>query len=238
MKPFILVALVLLAASHVDRARAQDVPAVTLKYSTVPFDPMCEELTRYRHMAHPRLSAWEIDRTWKQELAGRVAEFQAHWDAEASTLLGTALQEVGRPFPHREMIATLTLCAVGSMSNPLIISMRQFLHGPTKGDPRSKLRFASLVFHELLHSYVAAHRPPTTPILLEHQATFDRSVIVRNHVHLFALMQIVYQKLGRGDDLQKVIEAESSGPDPDYRLAWELVQKIGADRLVAELKGP
>lgn len=237
-RPVLLAALLCLVDAAMHQACAQGVPAVTLKPSPVPFDLMCEELTRHRHQATGRGPAWKIDPEWSKDLAARLPEFQAHWDAEASDLVGTALAVAGRPFPHREMIATASLCAVISMSNPLVLNMRRFLPGPTGGKPQDKVLFAALVFHELLHTYVAAHRPPVTPLLLEHQAVFERSLIARNHVHLFALMQVVYGRLGRAEDLQRVIASDRSGPDPDYGLAWDLVDRIGADRLVAELKGP
>lgn len=235
VKALVCSALVVLAGMA-SPVLAQDVPVVKLQYWFFPFDDECEKLTKLSHAATGNWPRWEIKKEWKDDLHARVAAFQGVWNSEADALLGTAMQVVGKPFPHREMIATLTLCSVMSMSGPLIINMRRFLQGPMGGQPASDMLFASLVFHELLHTYVGAHRQPTTPLLTEHQATFAAFRLARTHVHLFALMQTVYEKLGRAADLQAI--KTFSSPSPDYARAWALVDEIGADRWVAELKGP
>ncbi len=224
-------------AGAVDRAIAQDVPTIKLQYRALPFEVECEALTRYRYEVTKKDENWKIGQGWSDELASRVAEFQSYWDAESSALLQTAMQEVGKPFPHREMLAALTLCNVMSMSSPLIIQARRFLNGPTNGKPLEKMFFTALVFHELLHSYIFAHRPPTTPTLIEYKALFDEHPVARTHVHLFALMKVVYGKLGRSQDFEAIIRLQAPGSSPAYKMAWELVEKVGADRLVAELKG-
>ena len=236
VKALVCSALVVLAGMA-GPVLAQDVPVVKLQYWFFPFDDECEKLTKLSHAATGNWPRWEIKKEWKDDLHARVAAFQGVWNSEADALLGTAMLVVGKPFPHREMIATLTLCSVMSMSGPLIINMRRFLQGPMGGQPASDMLFASLVFHELLHTYVVAHRPPTTPLLIEHQAALQLPV-ARNHVHLYALMQVVYRKLGRAADLQSIKTFDTSGSSAAYEQAWELVEKTGAERWVAELKGP
>lgn len=73
------------------------------------------------------------------------------------------------------------------------------------GKPWDRMLFTSVIFHERLHTDVAAHRPAQTPLLQEHQAVFDRSLIARNHVHVFASMQVVVLRLDRAADLLRVI---------------------------------
>jgi hypothetical protein len=195
-----------------------------LVFGYVPFDQSCE---RWRNT--------KIEPQWYEELKLKIKALQDYWDHEAPLLLGTTLAAINKPFRHKEMIATLTLCPIQSMSRPLLINIRPFLDGPTQQQPRPLFLFAALVFHELLHTYVIGARPPGPSALLERYKSEEP--IVKSHLHLMAVMQMVYLNLGREEQLQQIIEKDRAIGNPGYGRAWQIVHDIeGHDAFVHELR--
>jgi hypothetical protein len=139
-------------------------------------------------------------------------------------LLAATVAEINKPFPYKEMLATLTLCPIQSMSRPLLINICPFLDGPTQQKPRPMFLFSALVFHELLHTYVLRARSQGTSALLERYKSEEP--IVKNHLHLMAVMKMVYLNLGRAEQLQQIIETDSASDNPAYRRAWQIVNEI------------
>jgi hypothetical protein len=131
-------------------------PHVPLVFGYIPFDQSCEQWRNTK-----------IEPQWYAELRTKIKAWQEYWNQEASLLLGTTIAEIHKPFRYQEMLATLTLCPIGSMSRPLLINVRPFLDGPTQQQPRPLFLFSALVFHELLHTYVLGALPPGTSALLE-----------------------------------------------------------------------
>jgi hypothetical protein len=61
--------------------------------------------------------------------------------------------------------------------------------------------------------------------------------IVKNHLHLMAVMKMVYLKLGREAQLQQIIETDSKIDNPGYQRAWQIVNEIeGHHAFVQELR--
>jgi hypothetical protein len=208
----------------VTNACGEPYPHVHLVFGYVPFDQSCE---RWRNT--------QIEPQWYEELQRKIKTLQDYWDQEAPLLLGTTVAAINKPFRYTEIIATLTLCPIQSMSRPLLINIRPFLDGPTQQQPRPLFLFAALVFHELLHTYVIGARPPGPSALLERYQSEDP--VVKNHLHLMAVMKIVYLKLGREAHLQQIIERDRAMGHPAYGRAWQIVQDIqGHDAFVQELK--
>jgi hypothetical protein len=149
--------------------------------------------------------------------------------------LTTTTAAINKPFRHKEMIATLTLCPIQSMSRPLLINVRPFLDGPTQHQPRPLFLFAALVFHELLHTYVIGARPPGPSALLERYKSEEP--VVKSHLHLMAVMKMVYLKLGREEQLQQIIAKDRDIGNPGYGRAWQIVNGMeGHDTFVHELR--
>ena len=197
-------------------------PEVHMNYGYIPFDRSCSDLTDYQ------IRPAEIE-----ELTGRVAEFQAAWNAQGPALLGAVIEETGKPFLQCEMRATMTLCHYRSMSHPLLLNMRRFLRSTGEGEPRSMSLFVGLVFHELLHTYVVDHLNKSP--LAEKYSEEPGSVI--SHIHLNALMKMAYLKLGLQEELACIIEKDNMLGRPIYKRAWEIVNQIeGHEAFVAELK--
>jgi hypothetical protein len=203
-------------------ASGEPYPRVPLVFGYVPFDQSCE---RWRN-AH-------IEPQWYAELKTKMQAFQDSWDQEAPLLLGTTIAEIHKPFRYTEMIATLTLCPIPSMSRPLLINVRPYLDGPTAQQPRPMFLFAALVFHELLHTSVIGALGPSA-LLGKYK---DEEPLVKAHLHLMAIMKMVYLKLDRAEHLQQIIERESANDNPGYRRAWQIVNDLeGYQAFVQELR--
>ncbi len=203
-------------------ASAQEYPRVELVYQYIPFDRTCEQWLNTR-----------VEESWMREIEAKLPSFQEFWDKEAPFLPGTMALEIGRPFRRREMVAALTLCPVSSMSTPLLINVRRFLDGPTQGKPQPMHMFSALVFHELLHTYIPYPLPGSR--LMEKYKS--EPPLVLTHVHLMAVMTLVYLKLGRREQLKEIIAWDSAAENPIYRRGWQIVNDIeGHQAFVDELK--
>jgi hypothetical protein len=215
-----LIACVLVTATG---AFGEQYPHVRLVFGYVPFDQSCE---RWRNT--------RIEPQWYEELKTKIKAFQDYWDREAPMLLATTIAAIKKPFPYKELLATLTLCPIQSMSRPLLINIRPFLEGPTQHKPRPVFLFSALVFHELLHTYVIGARSQGTSVLLERYK--HEESVVKNHFHLMAVMKTVYLKLEREEQLKQIIKTDSEIDNLAYRRAWQIVNEIkGHHAFVQEL---
>ena len=202
-------------------AASQGIPKVDFRYSFVPFDRSCSELTETK-----------IEQAWIEELESRMDEFRSTWDNGGPALLKAVIEEIGSPFVQSEMIATMTLSNFRSMSLPLILNVRRHLSSFTDGNPRPMPMFVGLVFHELLHTYVVDHLDKSK--LWEKYKDEPGSVL--SHLHLNALMKMAYLKLGREEELASIV-AKDTSIGPIYKRAWEIVNDLeGHEAFVAELK--
>jgi hypothetical protein len=216
-----LVSFFLVIATY---AFGEPYPRVPLVFRYIPFDQSCE---RWRN-AH-------IEPQWYAELKTKIKAFQDYWDQEAPLLLATTIAEIHKPFRYTEMIATLTLCPIPSMSRPLLINVRPFLDGSTQQQPRPMFLFSAVVFHELLHTYVIGALPQGQSALLERYKSEEP--VVKNHLHLLAIMKTVYLKLDREEQLQQIIARDSANDNPGYKRAWQIVNDIeGHQAFVQELR--
>jgi len=215
--------LVFFVLVMVTGALGEPYPHVQLVFGYIPFDQSCEQWRNTK-----------IEPQWYAELKTKLKTLQDAWDQEAPLLLGTTVTEIHRPFRYQEMIATLTLCPIASMSRPLLINVRPFLDGPTQ-QPRPLFLLSAVVFHELLHTYVIGALPQGQSALLARYKSEEP--LVKNHLHLMALMQLVYLKLGRAEQLQQIIEKDRALGNPGYARAWQIVHDLeGYDAFVHELK--
>lgn len=145
----------------------------------------------------------------------------------------TALREIGKPFPFREMQAVLTVCSsTGTMSTPLFINVRQYLGGAKHPAPQGD--FSEKLFHELMHHYVIAAVKNSA---LRHKYE-NEPPIVLNHLHVMALEKLVLTRLGKTDELKFVEEEYRTDTDPAfYKRAWEIVNDVeGYEAFIKELK--
>lgn len=215
-----IVSFVLVTATS---AFGEQYPHVQLVFGYIPFDQSCEQWRNTK-----------IERQWYEELKTKITAFQDYWDQEAPLLFATAISAINKPFRYQEMLATLTLCPIRSMSRPLLINVRPFLDGPTQQKPRPMFLFSALVFHELLHTYVIGALPQGKSALLERYKSEEP--VVQNHLHLMAVMKMVYLKLDRAEELKQIIEKDREIDNPAYGRAWQIVNDIeGHQAFVQEL---
>jgi hypothetical protein len=198
---------------------AQELPTIHLLYQSPngsAFDRDCSRITKT-----------EIKPEWIQETVRRRAEFQSWWDKDGPGYLRIVLKEIGLPFPYRAMQATLTVCpAVGSMGEPLFITVREFLSDAS--NPPPNWMFAIYVFHELMHQYVRPV-PGSSPLLRKYAS---EPAPVRLHLHVLALVRFALTKSEKRAEL-KYMDAQARG----VNRAWAIVNDIeGYEPFLKELK--
>ncbi len=161
------------------------------------------------------------------ELLARKAEFEQQWETTGKTYMRLALEATGRPFPYKEIQATLTLCAPDSMAFPLFIRMNRFLGSSTEDGAHD---FPLLAFHELMHHYAQA---------IEHKSKIfakyaDVPFSIRAHIHVVAFERYVLQKTGRTEQLAKLQARYAEDEDSAYHRAWQIVDKETVEAVVAD----
>jgi hypothetical protein len=202
----------------------REIPRIHLLYppqNGTVFDINCADLLKVT-----------VNPAWVQEAVRRAPEFQARWDREAAAYLATTFDEVGLPFPYKEMQAALTVCpGVRSMSTPLVINVRRYLESSETRSPHWLL--AETIYHELMHIYV---RPVNAVSALRKKYAGEQPVVL-NHLHVMALEKFVLTKLGRPEELAQVGLDYVNVLPPAYKRAWTIMHEIeGHQPFINELK--
>lgn len=195
------------------------------------------------------------------EIDEKMPEFRAAWAAEGPKLMAANVAATGRPYLFRETVATLHACRdMPSYSAPFLLAVAQFTatgaslapvaiaglerNGSRVAAPASPglppmSGFTYLVWHESTHRYIndiIDQLPGRTTPLLTKYATEDG--VALSHLHLFALEQIVYRRLGREKEwAERNARLRARG----FKSAVRAVDIVGietAERLVAELRRP
>jgi len=201
---------------------AQVLPVVDLVYprpdGTV-FDTNCLQM-----------SNTTLDPAAVKAAVERTPEFQQLVNRELRPYLSLTYEEVGMPFPYREVQAALTVCrGIHSMSSPLILNVGRYL--PTAQNREPDWYFVEQAYHELMHTY--AGPAVATSELARKYASEDRVTLY--HLHVMALEKFVLVKLNRTEELNHV--GELYGQPPAYKRAWEIVDKLEDYRaFIKELK--
>ncbi|WP_413574674.1 hypothetical protein ACLVWU_10630 [Bdellovibrio sp. HCB290] len=166
-----------------------------------------------------------INTAWSQEAFAKTQEFESMWLAEAPAFMAKLFELFNKGFQRKEMTATLSVCPQSpSTSDPLILVVNTYLKSYMGDKPvQQGYQFADLVFHELLHTWVRENIPFPSPLYEKYK---NEPPVVRNHLHLMAVQQYVYLKLGRKDLAEWIDHLYSKMPSPAYNRAWEIVTKI------------
>jgi hypothetical protein len=200
----IIVSIAILSLSSLSMAAP---PLVHIKYNKM-FDAVCALVKGY-----------EIEDSWKDELAGRIEEFRSTWDAIGPQLLSETERLSGYKFDD-SISAYLSLCSVPSQSLVGIsINMRYALASFTS-EPVSFEYKAAVIYHEILHQLIAERVPVNSRLLEFHKDEHER---VQNHLHLLALEKAVYLRLGLGGELTEVINIDGKLTGGFYKRAWEII---------------
>jgi hypothetical protein len=200
------------------------IPTIDLIYPApngTIFDTYCGELLKTT-----------VSRAAVEETMRRRPELQALWDREGQAYLSTTFSEIGLPFPYKEMQAYLTVCpGVIPMAAPLFMNVSRYLSSAATRYPDA--HFVETLYHELMHTYI--HPVVATSALRKKYASEPRAVV--SHLHVMALEKMVLLKMGKEDELKRVASEYQSVLPPEYRRAWEIVDKIeGYQPMVNELK--
>ncbi|HXH74712.1 MAG TPA: hypothetical protein VNJ08_07085 [Bacteriovoracaceae bacterium] len=168
---------------------------------------------------------------WMAEIEERTESFSELWHVRGQELFKVLFDHTGLGFSRKEMTATFSVCPKkASFSNPLVLSMTPYLNSymrpkPAYGDDA----FVDLVFHELLHTWVVEHLEKS-----ELRAKYkEETPSVRNHMHLMAIQQFVYLKLGR-EDLVSMLNRLYAKIGSSYARSWEIVQIEGFEAFMNE----
>ena len=200
-----------------------EAPKLFLDYGYVPFDRACESLKDKK-----------IDEALVKEMSERAEEFQQHWDSYGVPLLQDIVNEIGKPFKYRDLVATMSVCEFYSMSHPLIVNMRRFLKAGPRETPHPKHMFISLVLHELLHIYIHGIGTSDLPLGKKYQ---DEPFSVQSHIYLMAVLKMVLLKNGMEAEFQAILDFDRELNRPIYLRSWEIVHELEDYRqFVEELK--
>jgi hypothetical protein len=135
-------------------------------------------------------------------------------------LLSTSEAIVGKPFQDKEIWVSLSVCSLPSMSDPMLINMRFSLKSFTTTPLREDVT-VSIIFHELLRRYLVGKIPNDSILLMKYK---DEDDTVKTHLHLLALQQGVYLKLGRADTLERMIAKDRELLNRSYARAWDILE--------------
>lgn len=165
-----------------------------------------------------------------QELLSRKAEFEAEWDKIGKRYMQLALDATGRPYPYRQIQATLSVCAPDSMAFPLLIRMNDFMASNTEYYVHD---FALLAFHELMHHHAQAIEGKSKIFVKYADLPFS----IRAHIHVVAFERYVLEKTGRTEQLAKLKAYYAAGKTDHYRRAWEIVDTEGVEAVIVDARG-
>jgi hypothetical protein len=169
---------------------------------------------------------------WKAELNQKMAHLDDVWTKRGPELFQVLIDQTGVGFSRKEMDATLSLCpGKASYSSPLVLNVTRFLDSFMSPRPSfNDDEFADLVFHELTHSWVVENLK-NSELRFKYK---DELPVVKNHLHLMAIQNFVYVKLGR-HDLVEMVDKHYKRIGGAYARSWEIVQLEGFKAFINEL---
>jgi hypothetical protein len=205
-----------------DLADESDVPALELVLSPALDTRVCQ------------LANLTVPDAWFVKAHEVLPSFQLEWNQTGAPLLVETVNLVGQSFRKKEELVTLTLCPrLVGLGTPLMIPFYPFVDAPpahTLLDPKV---LHAYVFHEALHRYVNERLRGRSSALLNKY--MNEPELTRVHLHLMAIQQSVFLRLGREDQL-RALRAVDEQYSPEYSRAWVLVNLEGADAFVQELR--
>lgn len=217
-------------------------PTVSLEYSFA-LDDFCSPQTVPEPLLDWQLALIAKIPTYRAAVVSELPRFQQSWDAAAPDLLAATVRGGNHPFERKDVAVALFLCPrLPSMGTPLSINVIAYLKaavpdiptltdldGDGVRDPLPQSLFVAITYHELLHKYLNDVADLTSSPLLDGlPGTFtadlsERDVmLLKAHLHLFALRRWVYEDVGLHAQFPLVKAIEQSH-GPAYRRAWEMV---------------
>jgi len=210
-------------------ASGSEVPSVTIDYSFL-LDNNCAQFARR-----------PLDSALVAHVIATVPAYREQWAARGPALLRTSVAVVGHPFAYHEARPSIITCGLVSMSLPLMLNAQSFQRGRAlAGSQAGEMTvFVNTLWHEMTHRYVddiLARMPDrTTPLLTKYA---DETPVVLAHLHLYAIQELVYRRLGLIQEAELATGVEEQLPLGRVNLgrAHEIVTKEGAEAFVSELQ--
>jgi hypothetical protein len=207
-----------------NRGGAGDVPVVTVDYSNL-LDMACSQRANIT-----------LDTALVAHLLRALPMYEEQWSASGPALLREEAAVIGRPFGFHEVRAAIITCGVPSMSFPVILNAGSFRRAPTEADEASV--FVNTLWHEISHRQIdeIIRRLPgaRTPLLVKYAA---EPPVVLNHLHLYAVQELVYGRLNRMAEVQAAIAVEQQLRNRViFDRAHQIVAVEGAEAFVRELR--
>lgn len=173
-----------------------------------------------------------VKQEWVNELNQKIGHLDEVWTIRGPVLFKVLFDYTGLGFSRNEMDATFSVCPKKpSYSSPIVFNMTRFLDSymspnPSFGDDE----FADLVFHELTHTWLVENLKGSE-LRLKYK---NEANSVKSHLHLMAIQNFVYVKLGR-PDLVEMIDNSYKKIGGAYARSWEIVQAEGYEAFIKEL---
>lgn len=200
-------------------------PSVSFHYNAAIDNYLCQRKSKARILPN-----------WHSELTSKLPQLEQVWNQLGPRLLAETSKLTGKPFPYSHYNVSVFLCPdLPGLSFPIImVPVRMYLKHAVIQQTWGKNEFVDMVYHELLHLYVARalHWNLWTPLLKKHH---NEALNTKIHLHLFALQKAVYFNLGLQKEWQIVVEENKQFPT-QYSRAIAIVEEDGYQPYINELR--
>ncbi len=193
-------------------------PKVYFQYGLV-YDIGCKDLTKDIQV-DPTKNDYLTKKNIMLEARDLTDQLQDLWNRTGQQLLERAIKLIGRPYERNEITANTSACEYGSMSAPLVISIRRGLKNIRKS-PAPLNNFIESSLHEMLHVYLSSTFDDSKSQILQSKAFLSQPALFKNHLHVFALMHRVFELENRTDLITRARELYVDISKGDYAKAWE-----------------
>lgn len=197
-----------------------------------PYDRMCARGFDFSNLDKDADNE-KLQQSWSTELKDRIPEFQQKWDELSPELFKVLLAEFKRDFSRSEYTASLSTCAVApSMPDPFVLNVSRYLKTYMSPKPPRDLKlFIDVAFHELLHLWIAENFKQETALKIKYK---NEKLGVTNHIHLFAMQSLIYEKAKRKNLWKEVhdFHIRKGGP---HKRAMQILDIEGRQKILREL---
>lgn len=174
-------------------------------------------------------------------IARLLPDMQSAWDRFSSRLLDATIAETGKSFRRSELLAYLIMHpTMGSCSHPFLININKFLDFEPSS-PEHVMKLCDVVFHEALHIFLDdnyadlldENSPAASPLIKKFEHLGPHAIA---HIHLYALQKHICHKIQLESMWDHVCEHVKTSHNDGYKKAVDIVNEVGAEAFVDELK--
>jgi hypothetical protein len=170
-------------------------------------------------------------------LVAKVPEFEHTWQAYGPDALKVITNLTGHEFEpgHNELNIGLFLCNdKGSLAFPALVNVVPYFDNTRVQFPKQV--FTETVLAIMMIRYMMHHYPNLEKHSKLLQRYENESDMVKNHLHIDAMIKYAYLALHKEDDLEEAIKAASKFKNPGVARAWEIINnEIGYQPFIDEI---